>query len=412
MDMIAASLFVKIDRKRTSERPLRVVHYTRPSFIDHSLPLVRALAKRASVHLVLELSPEERVAGFFGERDLLLEEGIWPATVLLDQGYLAGARSFIQDLASFDVVAHSSPRAFAPAAIKLSARAAAHVAHLRPDVVHFEDVSSRSAPIHFLMLRTPTVVAIHDAHAFVGEPSGRRAALIRRITLTRSDQLLFYSNSEAGTFQGDGRRRAPVRVPLGPKLVQAEWPGPNVPEHGTTVLFFGRIQRFKGLEVLYAALPEVAERVSGLRVIVAGPPGYSLPPPPKLTGSAEVITRFDSIQPAEARQLFQQAAVVVLPYIDSSQSGVVQTAYAFYKPVVASAVGGLAEAVVDGVTGRLVPPGDAHALALTVTELLLDQGLRVGLSRGIRRLEAEQFGWDRITERLHHVYSSLLTQSG
>ncbi|MFM8409025.1 MAG: glycosyltransferase, partial [Alphaproteobacteria bacterium] len=61
--------------------------------------------------------------------------------------------------------------------------------------------------------------------------------------------------------------------------------------------------------------------------------------------------------------LFAASDVVVLPYRDGTQSGVVPLAWAHGRPVVTTAVGGLPEAVDDGATGLLVPPGDARALA-------------------------------------------------
>jgi glycosyltransferase involved in cell wall biosynthesis len=89
-------------------------------------------------------------------------------------------------------------------------------------------------------------------------------------------------------------------------------------------------------------------------------------------------------------ELFQQASVVVLPYVEASQSGVIPMAYTFMKPVVATTVGGLPEMVEDGRTGYLVPPRDEHSLAAAVVRLLRNKPLRrqLGLN-GKRKLDAE-----------------------
>ena len=87
---------------------------------------------------------------------------------------------------------------------------------------------------------------------------------------------------------------------------------------------------------------------------------------------------------------FRRAAVVVLPYIEASQSGVVPMAYTFGKPVVATRTGGLPEVVEHGETGLLVPPHDEDALADAVIELLRDGDLRRRLGRkGREKLLAE-----------------------
>jgi glycosyltransferase involved in cell wall biosynthesis len=197
-------------------------------------------------------------------------------------------------------------------------------------------------------------------------------------------------------------------VPLGVKEVFRAWPGVDTRERPGTVLFFGRITPYKGLEILYRALPQIANHVPHLRVLVAGRPSanYPIPPSPVVPPSVELVTHFETVDATTLRSLFQEATVVVLPYVEASQSGVVQTAYAFAKPVVASAVGGLAEVVHDGVTGRLVPPGAPDLLAEAVTELLLDNDKRSAMSRAIRDREDTEFGWELIAQQLRPVYEA------
>src|SRR5262249_54560010 len=141
---------------------------------------------------------------------------------------------------------------------------------LRPDVLHFEDVNGRSSPLLFLMRRPRKLVAVHDARTHLGERVGR-AETIRRVATRQADHLLFYSRFSQGQF---GASATPSSVlPLGPKLVWSEQPGPSRSPRDLSVLFFGRLSAYKGLDVLYAALPAVADRVPDVRVVVAGRPG-------------------------------------------------------------------------------------------------------------------------------------------
>ena len=106
---------------------------------------------------------------------------------------------------------------------------------------------------------------------------------------------------------------------------------------------------------------------------------------------AERVVVHNEYIPDERRsQLFRQASVVVLPYVEASQSGVIPLAYSFMKPVVATTVGGLPEMVEDGRTGYLVPPRDERALADAIVRLLRDKTLclQMGL-QGKRKLDAE-----------------------
>ena len=99
--------------------------------------------------------------------------------------------------------------------------------------------------------------------------------------------------------------------------------------------------------------------------------------------------------------------VIVCPYTDASQSGVVLTAYAFGKPVVATRVGGLPEYVEDGVTGLLVPPRNPQALAEALVRLLRDPDTQRTLSQGIRHNEA--LSWESIIKRTISVYEQVLS---
>ena len=159
------------------------------------------------------------------------------------------------------------------------------------------------------------------------------------------------------------------------------------------------------VEIQYAA-PQIAKRVPGLRVIVAGQPApaYVLPTPPPLPPDTTLVTQLQRADVPTLRSLFQSATVVVLPYLEASQSGVVPVAYAFGKPVVASAVGGLPEVVRDGSTGRLVQPGNPTALAEAISEILLRPDLLDHLRTGIRHVAQTELGWCAVAPHLAEVY--------
>jgi glycosyltransferase involved in cell wall biosynthesis len=106
--------------------------------------------------------------------------------------------------------------------------------------------------------------------------------------------------------------------------------------------------------------------------------------------SEHFIVDNEFISEERIAEYFRRASIVVLPYIEASQSGVIPLAYSAAKPVVATEVGGLPEMVEHGRTGYLVAPRNASQLAESVVRLLLDRNLRreMGLN-GKRKIEAE-----------------------
>jgi glycosyltransferase involved in cell wall biosynthesis len=93
----------------------------------------------------------------------------------------------------------------------------------------------------------------------------------------------------------------------------------------------------------------------------------------------------------EVATYFVAADLVVLPYKSATQSGIVQTAFAFGRPVVVTAVGGLPDVVSDGVTGYVVPPEDPPALAAAVERFFVEDAAP-RMAEAIRA-EASRFTW-------------------
>ncbi|NOZ30313.1 MAG: glycosyltransferase family 4 protein [Chloroflexi bacterium] len=189
----------------------------------------------------------------------------------------------------------------------------------------------------------------------------------------------------------------------------------NLPEDASILLFFGQIKRVKGLDVLLRALPKLVETHPRLILVIAGQvwkddwrPYARLIEGLGLEG--HVRARIEYIPDEDVAYYFRAADAVVLPYRRIYQSGVLLMAYSFERPVVASAVGGLAETVRDGETGYLVPPGDPDALAEALRKILRDGERAVEMGKAGYRLVQSQFGWDRIAERTLALYEDLLSR--
>ncbi|HEY3297251.1 MAG TPA: glycosyltransferase, partial [Armatimonadota bacterium] len=102
---------------------------------------------------------------------------------------------------------------------------------------------------------------------------------------------------------------------------------------------------------------------------------------------------------------FAAADIVVLPYRSATQSGVVQVAYNFVRPVIVTEVGGLPEAVEQGKTGLLVPPEDPEALAQAIKRYF-DDSLESVLIPGVRDAR-KLFSWERTVEALESLGASI-----
>ncbi len=202
-----------------------------------------------------------------------------------------------------------------------------------------------------------------------------RAILRRaRLTICASSAL-----AEAAGSLGAGEVRV---IPSGVDVAPVERREAEPPE----VLFVGRLSQEKGIL-------ELVEAAAGMSLTVAGDG-----PLRDLVPGALGFVDHDELEP-----LYRRAAVVACPSLREGFGVACLEAMAHGAPVVASAVGGLLDLVVDGETGLLVPPGDVSALRVALERLLADRELRARLGAAGRE-RAREFSWERVTQLTVSAY--------
>lgn len=168
------------------------------------------------------------------------------------------------------------------------------------------------------------------------------------------------------------------------------------------ILFFGFVREYKGLKHLIDAMQAVRKAVPDARLVIAGDFGDDRDEyleRIRQRGIGDFTAVHEGYIPDnEAGKYFAACDLVVLPYESATQSGIVQTAFAFEKPVVVTNVGGLPEVVEDGVTGYVVPPKDPKSLSDAVIRFFTeDNGEK--FSSNIRK-EAGRFSWDNVNSNI------------
>ncbi len=170
------------------------------------------------------------------------------------------------------------------------------------------------------------------------------------------------------------------------------------------ILFFGKIRRYKGLETFLRALALVRKETA-FHAVVAGE--FYMAPEPyrnlarRLQIEDSLEWRDHYIPNEEVPAVFRAADLVVLPYVEATQSGVVPVAYQFGVPVIASDVGGLSEVVLEGETGYLVPPLDAEALAERILRYFREHK-RDEFQRNILQFRT-RLTWDQVVQAIEEL---------
>ncbi|MCA9245483.1 MAG: glycosyltransferase family 4 protein [Planctomycetales bacterium] len=240
--------------------------------------------------------------------------------------------------------------------------------------------------------RWPLVVTIHNPRHHVGDRSSRRTPqCMLDYGYRRADHVIVHGDQlKAETVEQLGI--ATEKIHVVPHIAMGEMPQdmPPVEEDSSLVLFFGRIWEYKGLRYLIEAEPLISEAVPNLRIMIAGRGDNFEKYRRLMVHPDRFLVENEYVSETRRYEMFSQAALVVLPYIEATQSGVVPVAYTHGKAVVATRVGALPECVDDGDTGLLVPPRDVKALADAIVQLLTDpQRRRTMGHNGRRKLEQE-----------------------
>jgi glycosyltransferase involved in cell wall biosynthesis len=290
------------------------------------------------------------------------------------------------------------------------ARFRAHSRHARPDIVHWQWITVPGLD-RLLVAQgpRPRVFTVHYPL-----PSGRLALASERALLRGMDAVVAHSEHGAARLRDelgldparvhtiehgafDYLTRLPEERPLPAELRDVE---------GPVVLFFGLLRPYKGI----GDLLEAFRSVEGAELWIVGRPMMELGPlyeaAARARGTVRFVPRF--VTDPEIPAFFRRADVVVLPYRQIEQSGVLYTALAFGKPTVLSAVGGFTEVAERHGAARLVPAGDAGALAGALTELLSDPAERERLAAAAAAAAAGPYSWDAVAAKTLALYRDLL----
>jgi len=283
-----------------------------------------------------------------------------------------------------------------------------------PDIVHI---------VFELRVPFPLVSQLHKKYPIVTtihEPRPILHSLLRSVLLNPIQEAnckLITKSSDKVIVHGQNHKQYLLakRIPghkiwiiqLGVFSSFAPLQNDEVKTQSENILFFGRITPYKGIEYLIEAGKLIKQQFPEVNITIAGEGDFDKYKE-LIEGDSHFTIYNRFIPDNEAAALFQRASIVVLPYTDGSQSGIISIAGSFKKPVVATDVGNFPEMVKDGTTGFIVPPKDVNALAEAIIELLNNDKLRQEMGENAYRVLSDKFSWDKIAQKTLQVYQEAI----
>lgn len=308
-----------------------------------------------------------------------------------------------------------------------AARLRQTLAGVRPDVVHAQGAIHHASAA--LRLGIPTVITVHGVQS---EDAKHQKSLrlrlrkgfvsrwIERHNLARTRHLIAIGRYVTRYFEGI--LRADARVHHIPNAIDGRFfdidPGLFVhgPEggRGGTILYAGRVIRRKRVFDLVRAFAQVAARLPGARLRVAGELESEAEYAGEIrafvedAGLADRVAFLGSVPEDDVFREFAGCDLLALTSAQETTPMVIAQAMAAAKPVVATPVGGVAEMVEDGKTGLLVPVGDVDGIADALHRILADEPFGARLGAAAKEFARHSYRADVVARRTREVYAGMV----
>lgn len=333
---------------------MKIVYIANPWFLDFSIEYIKELQANVELHVLL-------IVNRYKLKSTILNINSFPknATILDFRELSAEIDNYeaflpyIEKCKSFKVFMFPD-KSLSFSSIQRCYELSKYIDTVDPSIIHFDDLSLQLISLSFFLRSRRMLANVHDPEPHSGEGDWRRT-LVRRFFYPKLEGFVLFSNYSKRRFLELYKPNQNVyELSLTPYYFYTQYQSPqNLIEKSVgevVLLFFGRISKYKGIDELLQAFEKIRIKHKNVSVVIAGKGDYAYQIPTSLQSelgkSVKIINRY--ITNDELSNLMGLADVVVCPYRDSTQSGVVMTAFAFRKPVIASRVGGLYEGISEG----------------------------------------------------------------
>lgn len=384
-------------------RKLKIAYFSGRVFSDVDLSFLMEAKEMAEIDYYVPIFRKYYKGAAFNIQKTSPKSGIYPATELYPE--LTPCSRLI-DANRFFAVNSYAMHMWDPRNLCLYARLAWRLR--KYDVIHITDFPQYyEIPLYFL--RKKIVLTVHDPIPHSASISNTPFVIKARkwgFRLLNHFIILNSAQKEECITLNHLEKKHIYDSRLGRYDYLKMYLQPNN-KIGNYFLFFGQITEHKGIDYLLEAMKRVHTQYPNMRLIVAGKGEYpfDISEYQKLD-YIEFRNRF--IPDDELAELIQGAYCAVCPYKDATQSGVVMSAFAFNKPIIATNVGGLPEQVEHDKYGLIVPPCDVDALANAMMHLLSHPEKLQEYADNIERDYSEgPKSWKEIAKKLNNIYQEI-----
>lgn len=382
---------------------MKIVYISSPSFIDADFPLLKTLVEKGhDVYFFLKIYPNGLKSPLLDIPEIYPDNGVFDSSIYgnhIDKfkKYLNLDKIYVVNRNVNEIKIHH---------FKITFQLINQIKEIKPDVVHHIGWPTIPDILLTYVFRNKLILTIHDPIPHELNRLTKRYRIIRICTNWFINNYILLNKSQTDDFKRYYRiNKANIHYSRLGNYELLNLYGKKIDDSAQYILFYGRISKYKGVDVLLKAFNIVKGNHPEIKLIIAGSGSFHFDLEPyENDPQVEIINRYITLE--ELGTLIKNSLFVVCPYISATQSGVVASTLALNKPLLVTNVGGLPEMIEVDKSGIVVPANDVEALAESLNRLLEHKECLNFMSDYIMNNSKNGVNsWNKIAEELIEIYN-------
>ena len=385
---------------------MKVAYISTPHFADCDIPLIGELQKKIDLFYFLKVSESTKRLTLIKIESLNKRGGVYPASDFPELTYLSDDI----DLSKTYIVNLPGKHDWSICNLLAIFKMVCVILQLKINIVHIT-WPPRYGEFFTYFLRKRIVITMHDPLPHSSEDTWLNR-LHRDVCFRLLNDFILLNETQKEdfikTYHMEAKRVVLSHLSAYTYLQKIK---PQKPDVSNYVLFFGGISSHKGIEYLCEAMDKVCKKHPDVKLVVAGKGKiyfdlnqYAI----YSNGHLVLLNRY--LDDTELVGLIRSSLFVVCPYVDATQSGVIMSAFALNKPVIATNVGALPSMVKNGLYGTIVPPRDVTSLATAINTLIEDPQKIEAMTENIKHDYSKgKYSWNAIAQGITDIYTKKLS---
>ena len=369
-----------------------VLFITKTCYLDAALEYIEEVKNYVTLHVIIEIDPYSKKMNISDVDYLPQKITFIDPKKLLSQHEYANYTKYIDGCASFEFLIHQNNKSFSLESIKKSYLLFKKSKQLLPDYIHFDDVSIRLILFPFLikLIKTKLIINVHDPIQHSGERNLKNI-FARKIFYKKVYKFITFSNYSQSIFITNNKSKTCINLNLKPYHFYSNYINQIDPPQ-TKISFIGRISAYKGIDIFLDSIAILNKKYKDINYLIAGAP-YNEIIGDKLVNQynfKNIEFQLKHLSNQELCTIIQASKIIVCPYRDATQSGVIMTALALNTPIIVSNQGGLPEYIENNITG-MVANTDAVSIASAIETFIIHPLKHLKLSENIKNMDKKKW---------------------